>query len=187
MVSVCQWPGRSTFSPWLSHTKDWKKWYLIPSCLTLCILRYGSRVSGAIQGKELHRPQHLSVVVIERGAFGSPSIPVTKFTFIKENSILFLMFEFIEDSKNITLLEISGLWLQRVNGTLTTFFSIQVEVYIKHDTPICTMKQNCGLQLCYIVRFIYLTGSKLSRFYVFLFHPEYTLLPGLTPHINIQL
>ena len=29
-----------------------KKWYLIPPWLTLSIIRYGSRVSGAIQEKE---------------------------------------------------------------------------------------------------------------------------------------
>ena len=38
-------------------------------CLTLSIIRYGLRVSGAIQGKELHPPQHLVVVAIEKGAF----------------------------------------------------------------------------------------------------------------------
>ena len=29
-----------------------QKWYLMPTCLTISIIRYGSRVSGAIQGKE---------------------------------------------------------------------------------------------------------------------------------------
>ena len=29
-----------------------KKYYLMPPCLTLSIVRYGSRISGAIQGKE---------------------------------------------------------------------------------------------------------------------------------------
>ena len=29
-----------------------KKWYLMPPCLTLSIIKYGSRVSGAIHGKE---------------------------------------------------------------------------------------------------------------------------------------
>ena len=33
-----------------------KKWYLMPPCLTLSIIRYGSRVRGAIQGKELCPP-----------------------------------------------------------------------------------------------------------------------------------
>ena len=28
-----------------------KKWYLIPPCLTLSIIRYVSRISGAIHGK----------------------------------------------------------------------------------------------------------------------------------------
>ena len=29
-----------------------QKWYLMPPCLTLNIISYGSRVNGAIQGKE---------------------------------------------------------------------------------------------------------------------------------------
>ena len=32
------------FNPTSSHTKDLKKWYLMPPCLTLSIIRYGSRV-----------------------------------------------------------------------------------------------------------------------------------------------
>ena len=44
MVSVRQWSGRPGFNTWLRHTKDSKKWYLMPSCLMLCIIRYGSRV-----------------------------------------------------------------------------------------------------------------------------------------------
>ena len=41
-----------------------KNWYLIPPCLTFSIIRYGSRVTGAIQEKELHPPLHLGVVAI---------------------------------------------------------------------------------------------------------------------------
>ena len=47
MFSVRQWSGRPEFNPISSHTKD-----LMPPCLTLNIIRYGSRVSGAIQRKE---------------------------------------------------------------------------------------------------------------------------------------
>ena len=53
-----------------------QKWYFMPPCLTLSIIGYGSRVSKAILGKELHYPQHLGVVAIEKGAFGSPSVMV---------------------------------------------------------------------------------------------------------------
>ena len=45
----------------------------MPLCLTRSILRYGSRVSGAIQEKELDPLLYLGVVVIEKGAFGSSS------------------------------------------------------------------------------------------------------------------
>ena len=37
-------------------------------CLLLSIIRYESRVSGVIQGKEYHPPLHLTVVTIEKGA-----------------------------------------------------------------------------------------------------------------------
>ena len=37
-------PGDWGSIPWSSHTKDSKKWYLIPHCLTLSIIRSGSRV-----------------------------------------------------------------------------------------------------------------------------------------------
>ena len=40
----------------------------MPPCLTL-IIKYGSRVSGAIQEKELHPPLPLGVVAIKRKSF----------------------------------------------------------------------------------------------------------------------
>ena len=40
--------GGPRFNPRSSHTKDLKKWYLMPTCLTLSIIRYGSKVSGTI-------------------------------------------------------------------------------------------------------------------------------------------
>ena len=42
---------RPEFNPRSSDTKD-SKMYLMSPCLTLSIIRYGSRVSEAIQGKE---------------------------------------------------------------------------------------------------------------------------------------
>ena len=53
-----------------------QKWNLMPPCLTLIIIRYGSRVSGAIQGKELHAHLYLDVVAIAKRDFGSPSTKV---------------------------------------------------------------------------------------------------------------
>ena len=50
--SVHQWSGRQGFNPRASHTKNSKEWYLMPPCLTLSLIRYGSKVRGAIQGKE---------------------------------------------------------------------------------------------------------------------------------------
>ena len=51
ILPVRQWPGRPGFNPRSSHTKDLKKWYLIPPCLTLSIIRYGSRVKWSNPGK----------------------------------------------------------------------------------------------------------------------------------------
>ena len=51
-----------------------KKWYLMLLGLTRSIIKYGSRVSVAIQGKELHILLHLGVVAIEKRAFRLSSI-----------------------------------------------------------------------------------------------------------------
>ena len=59
-----------------------KKWYLIPPCLTLSIIRYVSRLRGAIRGKEENPPLKFGVVAIEKGAFGSHSTMVANFTLI---------------------------------------------------------------------------------------------------------
>ena len=59
-----------------------KIWYLMPPCLIPSNIRYGSRVSVAIQGEELHLPLHLGVVAIEKGAFRLPSTIVGQPTYI---------------------------------------------------------------------------------------------------------
>ena len=43
--------GRPVFNSRSNHTKDFKKWYLIPPCLTLSIIRYISRVKWSNPGK----------------------------------------------------------------------------------------------------------------------------------------
>ena len=48
-----------------------KKWYLIPSCLTLSNIRYVARVMWCNPEKGVVHPLHLSVVAIEKGAFWS--------------------------------------------------------------------------------------------------------------------
>ena len=52
-----------------------QKWYLMPSCLTLSVIRHGSRISEAIQ------QIRLGVEVNEKEALESLSITVAKFTF----------------------------------------------------------------------------------------------------------
>ena len=49
-----------------------QKWYLIPPCLIISIIRYVS----------MGKVEHLDVVTIEKGAFGSPSTMVANFIFI---------------------------------------------------------------------------------------------------------
>ena len=65
-----------------SYQKLKKKWYLMPSCLTLSIIRYGSKgESGVTQVKEGHSFLHLCVVAIEKGPFGLPSTKVANFIY----------------------------------------------------------------------------------------------------------
>ena len=54
----------------------------MPPCLTLRIIRYGSRVSGAIPGRDLCPLLHLSLVAIEKGAFGLSSTMVDQLTYL---------------------------------------------------------------------------------------------------------
>ena len=51
--SIYQRPRRPGFNPRSSHTKDSKRWYLMPPCLTLSIIRYGSRVKWGNPGKRV--------------------------------------------------------------------------------------------------------------------------------------
>ena len=60
-----------------------KEWYLMPPCLTLSIIRYGSRVGGAIQKKEYHPTLHFGVVAIEKRAFRVPLTTIGQFTIYK--------------------------------------------------------------------------------------------------------
>ena len=76
--SVGQWIRRPGFNPMWVHIKDSKN----GTCLTLSIIRYWSKVSGAIQGKEWRPILLLDVVGIEKGAFGSPSSTVSQLIYI---------------------------------------------------------------------------------------------------------
>ena len=62
--------------------------------LKISIIKYGSRVSGTIEGKELCPPLHLGVLAIEKGTFGSPSYTcINKYIYIyKAHSISFQTF-----------------------------------------------------------------------------------------------
>ena len=85
---MCVLSGRPRFNPRSSHTKTKQTLVLDTSLNSLNIIRYGSRISGAIQGKEYHPPLHLGVVAIEKGAFGLPSTTVSQLTNFNVESIL---------------------------------------------------------------------------------------------------
>ena len=72
-------PGDCVQSQVASYQKL-KKWYL-----DAALQQYKVRIMGAIQGKEYRLPLHLSVVAIEKGAFGSPSTTVANFTLLTLN------------------------------------------------------------------------------------------------------
>ena len=57
-----------------------KKWYLMPPCLVLSIIRLGSRVKWGNPGKGVAPPLHLGVVAIEKAAFGSPLTKIASLT-----------------------------------------------------------------------------------------------------------
>ena len=61
-----------------------KKWYFMPPCLALSIIRYGSRVKWSNPGKGVApSPTPWCSKAIEKGAFGSPSTMVANFTYLK--------------------------------------------------------------------------------------------------------
>ena len=71
--SVHQWSERPGFYPKSNHIKNSKMVFdtslLNTQHYKVRIIRYRSRVRGAIQGKEYCHPQHLCVVAIEKAAF----------------------------------------------------------------------------------------------------------------------
>ena len=80
------------------------KWYLMPPCLTLSIIKYGSRVKWTIQGKEHPSPLYLGVVAIEKEAFGSSSTTVGNFTYFILLLVLDRILETIQQYEKKTLL-----------------------------------------------------------------------------------
>ena len=52
-IIIYIWPGRPGFNPRLSHTKDSKKWYLMPPCLTLSVISCRSRIKWSNPGKRV--------------------------------------------------------------------------------------------------------------------------------------
>ena len=59
-----------------------KKWYLMPPCLTISIIRYGSRVKWSNLGKGVMPSPTPRCGSNRKGAFGSPSTAVANFTYL---------------------------------------------------------------------------------------------------------
>ena len=72
-------PGDLGSIPGRVIPKIFKKWYLMPPCLTLSIIRYGSRVKWSNPGKGVAPSPIPCVVAIEKGAFWSPTLLFTYF------------------------------------------------------------------------------------------------------------
>ena len=66
---VCPWSRRTGLKLWSSHTKDSKKWFLMPPCLILIIIRCESKLKWRNPRKSNVR---LGVVTYEKGVFWSP-------------------------------------------------------------------------------------------------------------------
>ena len=77
-----------------------KKWYLMPPCLTLSIIRYGSRVKWSNPGKWVAPSPTPWCSSYRKGTFGLPSTMVTNFTLL--NLLVF-------GDRNVV-----GLWIEIV-------------------------------------------------------------------------
>ena len=78
--SVLQCSGRLRFNPSSSHTKT-QKMVLDSTLLNTQHYKVQIKGKGINTGKKYHPPLHLGVVAKEKGAFGSPSTEVIKFTY----------------------------------------------------------------------------------------------------------
>ena len=72
--SVRQRPGRPGFNPRSSHTKGLKKWYLMPPCFTLSIIRNGSRVKWSNPKKGVAPFPRPQCSRYEKEPFGTPRL-----------------------------------------------------------------------------------------------------------------
>ena len=60
----------------LGSIQSLKKWYLMPPCLIISNIKYGSRAKWSNPGKEV-APSTTTVIAIEKGAFMLPSTTFT--------------------------------------------------------------------------------------------------------------
>ena len=75
-------PSRPGFNPRSSQTKDSKKWYFMPPCLTLSIIRYISRVKWSNSGKGVAPSRILWCSSYWKRNFESSSTTVANFTYL---------------------------------------------------------------------------------------------------------
>ena len=72
-IYIYIWAGRPVFNP-RSTVRRLKTWYLMPPYFTLSIIKYGTRISGAILGMEQRPLLHPGVAAIEKGVFCLPRL-----------------------------------------------------------------------------------------------------------------
>ncbi len=78
--SFRQWSRRSGFNPRSRHTKDLKKWYLIPTCLTLSIIRIKGKVEQSSE-RISDLPYTLVQQLSKKEPLGHPRVRLPKTTF----------------------------------------------------------------------------------------------------------
>ena len=71
-LSLRQWPATPGFNPWSSHTQKLKKWYLIPSWLTLSIIREAQSLKSSNRGKGVTPPYTLVLLQSKRETSDHP-------------------------------------------------------------------------------------------------------------------
>ena len=81
------------FNPRLSHIKDSKKWYLMLLCLTLSIIRYGSRIKRSYIENGVVPSPTLCCSSYWKGRLWSPTLHLKSEISHHSNNFLFTLFD----------------------------------------------------------------------------------------------
>ena len=155
-----------------------KKWYMMPPCLALSTLRWGSRVKWSNPGNGVARPPlHVGVEAIEKGAFGSPSTKVTNFTyFYTFESFFYTFFPGVWVTAAFASLQDSSQYSGRsqqycsLNGRLTYFYFL-VSQFLCQSFGECTERTNYNLyhRHFHVPQFFQIPSKVLVLIFLFVF------------------